>query len=33
MSGFWSRRISNEHRLIYTLKNKEIYVLQSRYHY
>ena len=33
LSGFWSRRISNEHRLVYTIKDKSIYVLQCRYHY
>lgn len=33
LSGFWSRRISNEHRLVYTIKDNSIYVLQCRYHY
>ena len=33
LSGFWSRRISNEHRLVYTVKNNSIYILQCRYHY
>lgn len=33
LSGFWSRRISNEHRLVYALKNNSIYILQCRYHY
>jgi len=33
LSGFWSRRISNEHRLVYTIKENSIYVLQCRYHY
>lgn len=33
LSGFWSRRISNEHRLVYTIKDNCIYVLQCRYHY
>ena len=33
LSGFWSRRISNEHRLVYTVKDNSIYVLQCRYHY
>lgn len=33
-SGFWSRRIDEEHRLVYTLdKNKNIVILQCRYHY
>jgi len=33
LSGFWSRRISNEHRLVYAIKNDGVYVLQCRYHY
>lgn len=33
LSGFWSRRISNEHRLVYTVRDKSVYVLQCRYHY
>ena len=33
LSGFWSRRISNEHRLVYTVKDNSVYVLQCRYHY
>jgi toxin YoeB len=33
LSGFWSRRINREHRLVYTLKDNEIYILQCRYHY
>lgn len=33
LSGFWSRRISSEHRLVYTIRDKTIYVIQCRYHY
>ena len=33
LSGFWSRRISNEHRLVYAIKDDSVYVLQCRYHY
>ncbi len=33
LSGFWSRRISNEHRLVYAINDNGIYVLQCRYHY
>lgn len=33
LSGFWSRRISSEHRLVYTVKDGCVYVLQCRYHY
>ena len=33
LSGFWSRRITPEHRLIYTVENGEVRVLMCRYHY
>lgn len=33
LSGFWSRRINQEHRLVYTIKDNIIYILQCRYHY
>jgi toxin YoeB len=33
LSGFWSRRINQEHRLVYSLKDGTIFVLQCRYHY
>jgi toxin YoeB len=33
-SGFWSRRIDEEHRFIYTLdEQKNIVIFQCRYHY
>lgn len=32
-SGYWSRRINQEHRLVYKVYNNQIYVLQCRYHY
>jgi len=32
-SGFWSRRISKEHRLVYTLQNEQLIIAQCRYHY
>jgi toxin YoeB len=32
-TGFWSRRINQEHRLIYTIKDNTVYILQCRYHY
>lgn len=32
--NIWSRRIDREHRLVYQVKNnKEIIILQARYHY
>lgn len=33
MSGYWSRRISDEHRLIYCVKNNRIKVISLRFHY
>lgn len=33
LSGYWSRRINHEHRFVYTVKDKKIYILQCRYHY
>lgn len=32
-SGYWSRRIDEKHRLIYTIKNNIIMVISCRYHY
>ena len=32
-SGCWSRRITDEHRLIYQIKGDGLYILQCRYHY
>lgn len=30
---YWSRRINDEHRLIYKIENDEIIVLACRFHY
>ena len=32
-SGYWSRRIDREHRLVYKVTDKSIIVVQCRYHY
>lgn len=32
-SGFWSRRIDDEHRLIYKYQEDEILVAKCRFHY
>lgn len=32
-SGFWSRRIDEEHRLVYTIDGDWVVVVQCRYHY
>ena len=33
LSGFWSRRIDREHRLVYRVTADSIEILQCRYHY
>jgi len=33
LSGFWSRRIDDEHRLVYGVTDDELIVIQARYHY
>jgi len=33
LSGCWSRRIDEEHRLVYLVDGEYLVVLQARYHY
>jgi toxin YoeB len=33
LDGAWSRRIDEEHRLVYLVDHNDIIVLQARYHY
>ena len=33
LSGFWSRRIDREHRLVYQVEEKKILIYSCRYHY
>jgi toxin YoeB len=33
LSGYWSRRIDQEHRLVYTIRNDQLIVIAARYHY
>ncbi len=33
LTGLWSRRIDDEHRLIYSVSDKKIIIAQCRYHY
>ena len=33
LSGYWSRRITDEHRLVYQLVGDEIRIAACRYHY
>lgn len=32
-SGYWSRRITDEHRLVYRTAGDEVRIAQCRYHY
>lgn len=33
LSGYWSRRINDEHRLVYKVLDDQILIAQLRYHY
>ncbi len=33
LSGYWSRRINDEHRIVYKIKNDSLLIAQLRYHY
>jgi len=33
LSGFWSRRIDNEHRLIYKFEDGMLRIISCRFHY
>ena len=33
LDGAWSRRIDEEHRLVYLVDAEDVVVLQARYHY
>lgn len=32
-TGFWSRRIDREHRLVYSIENDKLLIAQCRFHY
>ncbi|HID54475.1 MAG TPA: Txe/YoeB family addiction module toxin [Anaerolineae bacterium] len=32
-SGTWSRRLTQEHRIVYLVSHEKVYFLQARYHY
>lgn len=32
-TGYWSRRITREHRLVYKIHDDVLYIAQCRYHY
>ncbi|MFW6178623.1 MAG: Txe/YoeB family addiction module toxin, partial [Desulfohalobiaceae bacterium] len=33
LSGYWSRRINDEHRIVYKISADGLYIAQLRYHY
>lgn len=33
LAGLWSRRITQEHRLLYEVDAKNVFVISCRYHY
>ncbi|MBC8953979.1 Txe/YoeB family addiction module toxin [Xenorhabdus sp. PB62.4] len=33
LAGFWSRRITEEHRLVYSVEEDQIMIAACRYHY
>lgn len=32
-AGFWSRRINDEHRIVYRVEGEVMFIAQLRYHY
>jgi toxin YoeB len=33
LAGYWSRRIDNEHRLVYKIFENRLHIIQCRFHY
>ena len=33
LGGYWSRRINDEHRLVYKVEGNGVLIAQARYHY
>ncbi len=33
LSGYWSRRLNDEHRIVYRVKDDSLLIAQLRYHY
>ena len=33
LSGYWSRRINDEHRIVYKVGADSVFIAQARYHY
>jgi toxin YoeB len=32
-AGYWSRRLTDEHRLVYQIRGEQLYVAACRFHY
>lgn len=33
LSGYWSRRITDEHRMVYRVEGQSLWIAQLRFHY
>lgn len=33
LQGYWSKRITDEHRLVYRLENENLIIISCRFHY
>ncbi len=33
LTGYWSRRINDEHRIVYKVADNHLYIAQLKYHY
>ena len=33
LAGYWSRRITDEHRIVYKVEGDALYIAQLKYHY
>lgn len=33
LQGYWSRRITSEHRLVYKFEGEQLFIAACRYHY
>jgi toxin YoeB len=33
LAGYWSRRITDEHRIVYRVSEDAVFIAQLRYHY
>lgn len=33
LSGYWSRRIDQEHRIVYEITEEQLIIIQCRFHY